>query len=211
MPLLPLSHRKPEKGNNMVCKYYPKSITCLPIAYIHFFSFPGNAYIMTPPKNTTVSEGQRVKLTCQAEGYPNNITYRWYKNGVDVQGVNGLMSRAGVYADGSFVISNVIKDDYGWYKCRPSNGLGPPPEASAYLNVTCKLDLEFRFSSVFLPYCVFRHFFCHIATRSWLASCNGKFDGEMFMRTQPKTLLQIFCEFIFCFFKGNSICVALLA
>ena len=117
---------------------------------------------MTPPKNTTVSEGQRVKLTCQAEGYPNNITYRWYKNGVDVQGVNGLMSRAGVYADGSFVISNVIKNDYGWYKCRPSNGLGPPPEASAYLNVTCKLDLEFRFSSVFLPHCVFRHFFCHI-------------------------------------------------
>ena len=98
----------------------------------------GNAYIMVPPKNTTANEGTRVKLSCQAEGYPNNITYRWFKNGVDIQQVPGLMTRAGVYADGSFVISTVIKEDTGWYKCRPSNGLGPPPEAQAYLNVTCE-------------------------------------------------------------------------
>ena len=100
--------------------------------------FAGNAYIMVPPKNTTANEGTRVKLSCQAEGYPNNITYRWFKNGVDIQQVAGLMTRAGVYADGSFVISTVIKEDTGWYKCRPSNGLGPPPEAHAYLNVTCE-------------------------------------------------------------------------
>ena len=93
---------------------------------------------MTPPKNTTASEGSRVKLTCNAEGFPNNITYRWFKNNKDIQSVPGLMARAGVYADGSFVISSVIKQDTGWYKCRPSNGLGPPPEAQAYLNITCK-------------------------------------------------------------------------
>ncbi len=52
--------------------------------------------------------------------------------------VPGLMSRSGIFTDGSFVISTVIKEDTGWYKCRPSNGLGPPPEAQAYLNVTCK-------------------------------------------------------------------------
>ena len=98
----------------------------------------GNAYIMVPPKNTTADEGTRIKLTCQAEGFPNNISFRWYKNGEDIQKIAGLMTRAAVYADGSFVISTVIKEDTGWYKCRPSNGLGPPPEASAYLNVTCK-------------------------------------------------------------------------
>lgn len=98
----------------------------------------GNAYIMVPPKNTTANEGTRIKLTCQAEGFPNNITYRWYKNSEEIQAVPGLMTRAAVYADGSFVISTVIKEDTGWYKCRPSNGLGTPPEAQAYLNVTCK-------------------------------------------------------------------------
>ena len=94
---------------------------------------------MVPPKNTTAQEGTRVKLNCQAEGYPNNISYRWYRDGVDVQHMPGLMPRAGIYADGSFVISSVIKEDTGWYKCRPTNGLGPAPEAQAYLNVTCKL------------------------------------------------------------------------
>jgi hypothetical protein len=96
----------------------------------------GNAYIMVPPINTTAEERMRVKLTCQAEGFPNNITYRWYRNGVDVHQTVGLMSRAGIYADGSFVISSTTREDAGWYTCRPTNGLGVAPEATAYLNVT---------------------------------------------------------------------------
>jgi hypothetical protein len=108
---------------------------------------------MVPPANTTTKEGSRVKLTCQAEGYPNNITYRWYHDGVDVTlyqmrgssmvGGIGLGAAAGpggraIYADGSLMIGSVSADDSGWYTCRPTNGLGIPPEASAYLNVTCK-------------------------------------------------------------------------
>ena len=60
------------------------------------FFFSGNAYIMLPPKNTTASEGTRVKLSCQAEGFPNNITYQWMKNDQEIQSVPGLMSRAGL-------------------------------------------------------------------------------------------------------------------
>ena len=71
-------------------------------------------------------------------GYPNNITYRWFKDDVDVRSISSLMERADVYADGSFVITSLFKEDSGWYKCRPSNGLGPAPEAQAYLNVTCE-------------------------------------------------------------------------
>ena len=44
---------------------------------------------MVPPKNTTAFQGTRVKLDCQAESYPNNISYRWFKNDVDVQNVPG--------------------------------------------------------------------------------------------------------------------------
>jgi len=98
----------------------------------------GNAYIMVPPSNTTSLEGSRVKLTCQADGFPDNITYRWYRDDVDVQQTAALMTRAGIYADGSFVINAVERSDAGWYTCRPTNGLGVPPEASAFLDVTCE-------------------------------------------------------------------------
>ena len=93
---------------------------------------------MSPPKNTTISERKRVHLSCQAEAHPNNITYFWYKNGVDVHQVMGLIARASIHPDGSFVISDVQREDTGWYRCRPTNGMGQAPEASAYLNITCK-------------------------------------------------------------------------
>ena len=40
--------------------------------------------------------------------------------------------------DGSFVVTNLKREDAGWYKCRPTNGIGLPMERVAYLNVTCK-------------------------------------------------------------------------
>jgi len=39
----------------------------------------------------TVAEGNRMRLQCRAEGYPDNITYRWYRDGIDVQLIPGLM------------------------------------------------------------------------------------------------------------------------
>ena len=97
-----------------------------------------NAYIMVSPKNTTAMEGTRVRLVCEAEAHPNNITYQWFRDGVDVHLVTGLMARAGIYGDGSFIISSVQRSDTGWYRCQPTNGLGPPPSADAFLNVTCE-------------------------------------------------------------------------
>lgn len=55
------------------------------------FFCSGNIYITIPPRNTTLVEGSRLRLTCQAEGYPDNITYRWYRDDVDVQLIPGLM------------------------------------------------------------------------------------------------------------------------
>jgi hypothetical protein len=110
--------------------------------------YTANAYILVPPKNTTALEGTRVRLVCQAEAHPGNISYQWYRDGVDVHHVTGLMSRAGVYADGSFIISSVLRDDTGWYRCQPTNGIGQPPSAEAYLNVTCKYARANGFTSL---------------------------------------------------------------
>ena len=94
---------------------------------------------MSPPRNTTVVEGSRASFSCHADGYPDNITYRWYRNGVDVQLIPGLMKvRGQMQVDGSLTLVDVVKEDAGWYRCRPDNGVGSsPPEAEAYLNVTC--------------------------------------------------------------------------
>ena len=51
----------------------------------------GNIYLVTTPRNATVAEGNRIRLQCRAEGYPDNITYRWYRDGVDLQLIPRLM------------------------------------------------------------------------------------------------------------------------
>jgi hypothetical protein len=84
----------------------------------------------------TTLEGQRIQFTCGAAAFPNNITYRWYFKNRNVLAYND--SRISQYPDGKLVISPVYKKDMGWYRCRPSNGVGEDPEAAAFLNVTCK-------------------------------------------------------------------------
>lgn len=48
-----------------------------------------------------------------------------------------LQVRGQVLSDGTLSISNIVKADTGWYKCRASNNIGASPEAQAYLNITC--------------------------------------------------------------------------
>ena len=109
----------------------------------------GNTYIMVPPRNTTALEGSRVKLSCQAEAFPNNVTYEWRHDGDD-DGTEEVPSpsRTTVYADGSLVFTSVDVADAGWYTCRPTNGLGLTPEARAYLNVTCKSGSQLLVSAL---------------------------------------------------------------
>ena len=102
---------------------------------------------MVRPQNTTALEGSRVKLSCQAEAFPNNVTYEWLHDGNAVPPT----SRTTIYADGSLVFASVDVGDDGWYTCRPTNGLGLTPEARAYLNVTCTSQLTLNISKSSKP------------------------------------------------------------
>ena len=92
---------------------------------------------MRHPRNTTAVEGQRVLFTCDAAAFPDNITYYWYKDGTDVRQLPVYGKRLSVNYDGQLLLKGVVKEDMGWYTCRPNNGIGTD-EASAYLNVTCE-------------------------------------------------------------------------
>ena len=96
---------------------------------------------MVPPRNTTAEEGSRVRLECQAAGYPDNVSVHWSFDGQAVGAVGHLQRptrRVHVLADGALVIDAVTPRDTGWYRCRPTNRLGAAPEADAFLNVTCE-------------------------------------------------------------------------
>ncbi|XP_041372837.1 uncharacterized protein LOC121386106 [Gigantopelta aegis] len=98
----------------------------------------GGPLIMNSPQNITTMKGELVTIVCNALAYPSNITYHWFKKGLDVRKLKGFeVGRILIQSDGSLRITTVIKDDMAWYMCRPSNGYGED-EASAFLNVTYK-------------------------------------------------------------------------
>ncbi|XP_068187601.1 protein turtle homolog B [Antennarius striatus] len=95
----------------------------------------GPPFIVSPPENITVNISQDAFFTCQAEAYPRNLTYTWFWEEDNVFFKNDLKRRVSILIDGSLIIAQVKPEDAGKYTCAPSNSLGRPPTASAYLIV----------------------------------------------------------------------------
>ncbi|KAM5293950.1 protein turtle homolog A isoform 7-T14 [Glossophaga mutica] len=95
----------------------------------------GPPVIVVPPNNSTVNASQDISLACQAEAYPANLTYSWFKDSINVFHISRLQSRVRILVDGSLWLQAAQPDDAGFYTCVPSNGLLHPPSASAYLAV----------------------------------------------------------------------------
>uniref|UniRef100_A0A673HRC3 Uncharacterized LOC107713033 n=1 Tax=Sinocyclocheilus rhinocerous TaxID=307959 RepID=A0A673HRC3_9TELE len=95
----------------------------------------GPPIIIIPPEDTTMNMSQDAILQCQAEAYPSNLTYEWWKQGQNVYHIEILKSRVKILVDGTLLISGLVPEDSGNYTCTPTNGLMTPPSASAHLKV----------------------------------------------------------------------------
>ncbi|XP_057213393.1 uncharacterized protein igsf9b isoform X2 [Triplophysa rosa] len=95
----------------------------------------GPPVIIIAPEDTTMNMSQDAVLQCQAEAYPSNLTYEWWKQGENVHHIETLKSRVKILVDGTLLIVGLIPEDSGNYTCTPTNGLMTPPSASAYLKV----------------------------------------------------------------------------
>ncbi len=108
--------------------------------------------ILRPPQNQTVLENSEVRLTCEGQAEPKNLTYKWYKDGLPVSKSGSLGTRTSIISDGTLVINLVTSEDNGRYTCEITNGIGRPIQASAYINVECKFVYIFPFPVTCLPY-----------------------------------------------------------
>ena len=66
---------------------------------------------MTHPRNMTAVEGQRVLFNCGAEAFPDNITYYWYKDRVDVRQLPVFNKRL-TLSEGKLLLTGVVKELY---------------------------------------------------------------------------------------------------
>ncbi|XP_016356452.1 uncharacterized protein LOC107699646 [Sinocyclocheilus anshuiensis] len=105
------------------------------LTHITQLQVKGPPIIIIPPEDTTMNMSQDAILQCQAEAYPSNFTYEWWKQGQNVYHIKILKSRVKILVDGTLLISGLIPEDSGNYTCTPTNGLMTPPSASAYLKV----------------------------------------------------------------------------
>nr|CAB3262900.1 uncharacterized protein LOC100184924 [Phallusia mammillata] len=84
------------------------------------------------PQDATEREGENVLFKCKADGYPTNITYSWFHNGVLV---TGNSPRKKIPQSGTLVIWNLKSVDRGQITCQASNGYGRAPSVTASLTV----------------------------------------------------------------------------
>ena len=103
-----------------------------------FFSLTGAAVIVRPPENQTVLENAEVRIPCEGQAEPANLTVRWYKDGIPVHKMGTLGQRTSKLSDGSLQIRLITSEDNGWYTCEITNGIGRSITERAYINVECK-------------------------------------------------------------------------
>jgi len=102
-------------------------------------------YIMSGPRNLTVSDGGTARLHCDVDGFPDNISVSWIFDDVVVASRTSWMmaeeARQRYRLDedsATLTLVNISTEDAGKFTCSAHNGLSASAAASAYLSVTCE-------------------------------------------------------------------------
>lgn len=105
---------------------------------LRIYIFLGAAVIVRPPENQTVLENSEVRIPCEGQAEPANLTVRWYKDGIPYNKMANLEKKAKILSDGTLQIALITAEDSGWYTCEITNGIGKSITERAYINVECK-------------------------------------------------------------------------
>ncbi|KAJ8034743.1 Protein turtle-like B [Holothuria leucospilota] len=112
----------------------------------------GAPYIFIPPQDVVVLRNQEAVFQCEYEASPSNVSQRWYYEGAVVQELSQFANRHMYLPSGGLRIQNADIEDEGKFLCSPSNGIGIPPSAFAFLTVQCKLkDTSIKFGMTLVP------------------------------------------------------------
>ncbi|XP_066499348.1 uncharacterized protein igsf9b [Hoplias malabaricus] len=148
------------------------------LTHITHLQVKGPPVILISPVDTTMNMSQDAILQCQAEAYPSNLTYEWWKEGQNVFHVESLKTRVKILVDGTLLIPGLIPEDSGNYTCVPTNGLLTPPSASAYLKVKHPARVVRMPRETYLPVGMEGKIICPVQAEPPILYVNWTKDGD---------------------------------
>ncbi|XP_034152549.1 protein turtle homolog A isoform X3 [Esox lucius] len=138
----------------------------------------GPPLIIIAPEDTTLNISQDAVLQCQAEAYPSNLTYEWWKQGQNVYHIEYLKTRVKILVDGTLLIPSLVPEDTGNYTCVPTNGVMTPPSASAHLKVKHPARVGRMPRETYLPTGMGGVIFCPVQAEPPMLYVNWTKDGN---------------------------------
>lgn len=151
----------------------------------------GGAVITIPPHNITKLEGNKAEFICEAKAQPSNITYKWYRNDIDINELSWLITRTVKRSDGTLVLDPLTADDTGKYTCEVSNGIGTPQSAAAYLDVEFPARVTYTPTLQYLPLGLSGVIRCHFEANPPFQFVTWSKDKRLFKPTTTDGIIPL--------------------
>ena len=92
-----------------------------------------------PNQTLDDDDGREALFYCEADAYPTNITYNWFKEGsIIISNPNGEFFVDSMGSQSRLRVKQIKKDSAGRYSCSGTNAIGTGEQKAVYLKVNCK-------------------------------------------------------------------------